>query len=79
MIKVEYNNDLNVMDIEFMGDELTILNEFSALVFKLHETASRHIGKDESKKALKMAFKNGLKLEMNDKHELKLKKDGKNE
>lgn len=79
MIKVEYDDDMKVMNVEVMGGENTILNEFSAIVFKLHEISSRFLGEDEAKKALKMAFKNGLKLEVNDKNELKLKKDGKHE
>lgn len=77
MIKAEYDN--KKMYVELVGSNNAILNEFSAIVYKINEVASRTIGKDGAKILLKEAFKNGLKLELNDKNELNFKKDGKNE
>lgn len=78
MIKAEYD-DNKKMRVELVGNNNTILNEFSAIVYKINEVASRTIGKDGAKILLTEAFKNGLKLELNDKNELNFKKDGKNE
>ena len=77
MIKAEYDN--KKMLVELVGSNNTILNEFSAIVYKINEVASRTLGEDGAKILLKEAFKNGLKLELNDKNELNFKKDGKNE
>ena len=79
MIKAEYDKETKAMRVNLKGVNNTILNEFSAIVFKINEVASRSIGEDGARIMLKEAFNNGLKLEITDENTLELKKDDKNE
>lgn len=78
MIKAKYD-DNKKMYVELVGNNNVILNEFSAIVYKINEVASRTIGKDGAKILLTEAFKSGFKLELTNENTLNFKKDGKNE
>lgn len=61
MIKAEYKDTKKDMYVEFNGDTTVILNEYSAITENLFQCLARISGENEVKKALKQAYKNGLK------------------